>query len=300
MRLIAAVSLVLVATTASAWIDWTQPLAQTVMVRVVHTDLPGEEKHASQAQLDALDMMQRLALQSNADLTVFPELFLLPTAGDLPHALRDDIVAAMRASGGSLVFGAPGSPASGSAAQGQQNTLVQLDKNGDTHVYAKEILLPFLEYLPDHPLLQLAYRYLYHYPQADFAAGPAHELPFVIKRVVAGLSICSELAYAGKASRQARGAGLLINASNDGWISSDAYLRQAHLIARVRAAEAQKPMVRANNVGYSAFIDARGTALSELVGTSGVRTMEVVPHRGDTPYVTAAAWIADRLNPAGF
>ncbi|MDB5930733.1 MAG: apolipoprotein N-acyltransferase [Polaromonas sp.] len=295
LSMLAAAPLVLVASTASAWLEWTQPSGRTLTVRLVHTDLPGEEKHAPQAQLDALGQLQRLAGAGQADLTVFPELFLLQTAAALPHALRSDIVAAVRSTHAALVFGSPAGAVAGSEAQGAQNTLVQLDENGDTHVYAKEILLPFSEYLPDHPLLQLAYRYLYHYPQANFAAGPADQPSFVIKGIPAGLSICSELAYAGKASRQARGAGFLINASSDAWIPSMAYMRQAHLIARVRAAEAQKPMVRANNVGYSAFIDHHGQVLSSLGGAAGVGVMDVAPRTGDTPYVRMAAWLADRF-----
>ena len=85
---------------------------------------------------------------------------------------------------------------------------------------------------------------------------------------------------------------MLVNASSDSWVPSRSYLAQAHLIARVRAAEAQKPMVRANNVGYSAFIDERGRVLSALTGGATTNTMAMQPRSGSTPYVWLAARIA--------
>lgn len=60
----------------------------------------------------------------------------------------------------------------------------------------------------------------------------------------------------------------------------------------VRAAEAQKPLVRANNVGFSAFIDANGQILSSLIGHAGNGTMDIQPRSGATPYVRIAAWLS--------
>lgn len=273
-------------------IDWTQAGGAPVMVRVVHTDLPNAEKYTPQAQELSLRQLRSIAAQGGADLSVFPELYVAQDAGDIAPAFRREVVEAVRGSRGSLVFGSPADIVSPGAGTSRYNTLVQITADGQTRLYAKELLLPFSEYLPRSPVLSWAYPYLYRYPQADLTPGDGSEAPFEARGVTLGLSICSELAYAGKASRQARGAGLLVNASSDSWVPSRAYLAQAHLIARVRAAESQKPMVRSNNVGYSAFIDERGAVLSETTGDGTTGTMALQPRSGDTPYVALASRIA--------
>ena len=286
-------AVVVVGAYASQSVDWTQPTGPALAVRLVHTDLPTDEKQADIAQISALRLLGEMAGRPGTDLTVFPELFLLQSAHQLPKAWRSEVMGSAKSAQTALLFGAPGAVLdAASEAPLHQNTLVFIDGAGGAKTYAKEILLPFSEYLPNTAWLRLAYPFLYHYPQADFVAGTGYQPPMSVRGVDLGVTICSELAYAGKASLQARHAQILVNASADSWIPSGAYLRQAHQIARVRAAEAQKPMVRANNVGYSAFIDHRGRVRSSLLGEPGSGVMEVVPRVGVTPYVAFAAWAA--------
>ena len=286
-------AVVVVGAYASQSVDWTQPTGPALAVRLVHTDLPTDEKQADIAQISALRLLGEMAGRPGTDLTVFPELFLLQSAHQLPKAWRSEVMGSAKSAQTALLFGAPGAVLdAASEAPLHQNTLVFIDGAGGAKTYAKEILLPFSEYLPNTAWLRWAYPFLYHYPQADFVAGTGYQPPMSVRGVDLGVTICSELAYAGKASLQARHAQILVNASADSWIPSGAYLRQAHQIARVRAAEAQKPMVRANNVGYSAFIDHRGRVRSSLLGEPGSGVMEVVPRVGVTPYVAFAAWAA--------
>lgn len=273
-------------------IDWTQASGPALAVRLVHTDLPGQEKYTPAAQEFSLGQLRSVAAQRDADLSVFPELYVVQNPGDIAQAFRREVVAAVRSGQGALVFGTPSEFALPGAELSRYNTLVQIKPDGETRMYSKQILLPFSEYLPRSPALAWAYPYLYHYPQADLTPGDGQDRPFEVKGVRLGVTICSELAYAGKASRQASGAGLLVNASSDSWVPSRGYLAQAHLIARVRAAEAQKPMVRANNVGVSAFIDERGGVLSAATGGGTTGVMAMQPRSGTTPYVAFAARMA--------
>jgi apolipoprotein N-acyltransferase len=67
--------------------------------------------------------------------------------------------------------------------------------------------------------------------------------------------VCRRLAFEGGRRR----AGVLINATNDGWFGATDQGRRDHLrLARWRAAELATPVVRAANTGVSCFIDARG------------------------------------------
>lgn len=278
---------------SAQWLEFTSPAEQQILVRTVHTQWKNELKHTPEIQAVSLAQLESYSLLGGADLTLFPELYLLLTSGQIPLQIRSTIVSNIRNNGTAMMFGTLGIAQSNNGVAGNQNTMVMLDSQGNTTVYAKEVLLPFSEHLPNNPLMVWAYDFLYRYPQADFLAGPRNQTPFNVRGVVLGTSICSELAYAGKASRQAKNANVLINPSSDSWINSDAYLYQAHTIARVRAAEAQKPMVRPNNVGISAFIDYRGNVLSKQVDVPESGVMSVQPRTGNTPYVLFAVWLDD-------
>lgn len=278
---------------ASSWVDWTEPTGQTLQVRLVHSELPETEKYTPDAQRLALVQLQRLAEQGGADMTVFPELFLQQISRDIPATTRRAVVAGVLSNHGALVFGSPELETDDRGVPSRFNALVQIADDGTTHLYAKELLLPFSEYLPAHPFVSWAYPFLYRYPQADMTPGERHQTPFRVNGAALGVTICSELAYAGKSSRQALGSTLLVNASSDSWVPSTPYLAQAHLIARVRAAEAQKPMVRANNVGVSAFIDERGRVLASVDGASSIGVMAMSPRAGDTPHTRWAATLSE-------
>jgi len=277
-------------------VAWTRAMEHPITVRLVHTHWPEDTKYNPTEQLEAMAALYAAAQHPEANIVVFPELFLVQRPGVLPANYRRAVAEAARISRVSLLFGMPGlafqTDIPGTEGGAQQNTLIHIDGAETAKTYVKELLLPFTEYLPDTPALSWAYPYLYRYPLADFLPGASVQPPLIAAGVALGPTICSELAYPGKAARQAIDASLLVNVSSDSWIESNFYVAQALTIARVRAAEAQKPLVRANNVGFSAFIDANGQILSSLIGHAGSGAMDIQPRSGATPYVRIAAWLS--------
>jgi apolipoprotein N-acyltransferase len=83
----------------------------------------------------------------------------------------------------------------------------------------------------------------------------------------------------------------LVNVSNDAWFG-DSFAPHQHLqMARMRAIETARPMLRATNNGVSAVIDHRG----EVLATSpqfkvAVLDGEIQPQQGATPYVRVGNW----------
>jgi apolipoprotein N-acyltransferase len=283
----------IIASIASQAIEWSQTNNTFIDVRIVHTHWPDEEKHSPAVRLLALRDLLHSAESSAANLTLYPELYLTMSASEIPAEIRTKIVETSKVNNSALIFGALGTAVFNDGITVSQNVMILLNNNGYTQTYAKEKLLPFTEYLPDTPILRWAEPYLYRYPQGQLLAGPSNQEKFQVNGTLIGITICSELAYSGKASRQAIGANLLLNPSSDSWIASDAYMKQAQLIARVRAAEAQKPMVRPNNVGYSTFIDYKGAVLSESIGAPTAGILRMFPRVGDTPYVRLSAWMSN-------
>jgi apolipoprotein N-acyltransferase len=80
-----------------------------------------------------------------------------------------------------------------------------------------------------------------------------------------GVFICYEAIYPGEVRRFAtEGATLLVNISNDGWFGRSAAARQHLLMARVRAVENRRWLLRATNNGYTASVDPYGRIYEPL------------------------------------
>jgi apolipoprotein N-acyltransferase len=62
-------------------------------------------------------------------------------------------------------------------------------------------------------------------------------------------------------------------------------------MARMRAIENAKPLIRGTNNGITGLIDHQGQVTSQLDQfTAGVLTGEVRPYEGETPFSKFASW----------
>ena len=161
--------------------------------------------------------------------------------------------------------------------------------------YAKHHLLPIGEVMP----FQRYAPFLGHIDvgQAEWSPGKppgpiplqtdAGDFPF------AGL-ICYEAIF-GDLARQAvrRGAGCLVNITNDGWFGETAGPLQHASLSRVRAVECGVPLVRCANNGVSFLCGPDGRPDRQLgLHRRGVLVGPVTLAVGDTLYVRAGVWPA--------
>jgi apolipoprotein N-acyltransferase len=84
---------------------------------------------------------------------------------------------------------------------------------------------------------------------------------------------------------------LLVNISEDAWFGDSLAPHQRLQMARMRALETGRPMLRAANTGPSVAIDHRGRVLvrSPQFRTYSL-TATVQPMQGTTPYVRLGNW----------
>ncbi|MFQ5926270.1 MAG: apolipoprotein N-acyltransferase, partial [Terriglobia bacterium] len=119
--------------------------------------------------------------------------------------------------------------------------------------YDKIHLVPFGEYVPWSWALRFPGRLVAEV--SDFAPGTSKTL-LPIGHGRAGVVICYEAIFPGLvASFVARGAEVLVNISNDGWFGDSAAPAQHFNMARVRAVETRRYLLRATNTGITAVID---------------------------------------------
>ncbi len=130
-----------------------------------------------------------------------------------------------------------------------------------TERYEKRVLVPMGEYIPFNWCKKILAKYGI---QDSYTAG-AEAKVFQTKRVPVGLSICYEETF-GHLMRQNRlkGAGLLINLTNDVWYPHSRLPMVHFLHGRLRAVEAGTPLVRSCNTGVTGGVDSLGRLVGML------------------------------------
>jgi apolipoprotein N-acyltransferase len=151
--------------------------------------------------------------------------------------------------------------------------------------YDKRHLVPFGEFVP--PLFSWFVRMM-RIPLGDFTRGADRQPPFEIAGQRFAFNICYEDLFGEEllaAITEAPGATILVNVSNIGWFGHSHALTQHLEIARMRAIETARPMLRATNTGTTAFIDDKGLVRSRLEPfTTGALDDKVQGMTGLTPY----------------
>jgi apolipoprotein N-acyltransferase len=150
--------------------------------------------------------------------------------------------------------------------------------------YFKRHLVPFGEYFPVPPFIRSWMR-LMNLPYDDITAGGEHQPLLSAAGQKLGLTICYEDAFGSHQLAPLREATLLINVTNNAWYGDSTAPHQHLEIARMRALEAGRYLVRAANDGITAAIGPHGEIIARLPQFQpGVLRAEVRPLRGLTPY----------------
>jgi apolipoprotein N-acyltransferase len=110
-----------------------------------------------------------------------------------------------------------------------------------------------------------------------------------------GIMICYESHFPSLSREFARrGADVLIEMTNDGYLGNTGVLRQHLASAVFRAVETNRPVLRATNVGITAYINERGEVLDTAdVYTEATRVWTISKSDGkQTFYVRYGEWFA--------
>jgi apolipoprotein N-acyltransferase len=129
--------------------------------------------------------------------------------------------------------------------------------------YHKMRLVPFGEYVPLQSVLTLGGRHSAKLVRAvgEFTAGQAHAVAPVDGHAL-GAFICYEAIFPDHVRGfAAAGAELLVNITNDAWYGYSSAPHQHFAMAKLRAVENGKYLVRAANTGITAVVDPRGRVL---------------------------------------
>ena len=122
-------------------------------------------------------------------------------------------------------------------------------------------------------------------PYVDISRGQEVPAPMSIAGEKIGMTICYEDSYGAEQLVFLPQAGFLVNVSNDAWFGDSIAPHQHLQIARMRALEAGRYLLRATNTGISAIIGPDGRILDRSPQfETDVLSGRIRAHRGATPY----------------
>jgi len=231
--------------------------------------------------LDAYAALTRDALREpGTALVVWPESAMTFFLED-ERLYRTAIARLLAPSHAQLLAGGP--RAEGGRNARYYNSAFLLSPAGDIVArYDKQRLLPFAEYFPlaSIELLRREFARVREFvpgsdtPPLPTAVGPT------------GVVICNEAMFPRIVTARVRaGAHLLVNLTNDSWLGDVQYSAQALDMARVRAIEQRRWVVRASTSGPSALIDPSGRVTAETAAfTRGTIGGGVAAETAVTPY----------------
>ena len=144
--------------------------------------------------------------------------------------------------------------------------------------------MPFGEYVPlEHWLRGLIA--FFDLPMSSFSWGPADQAPLRAGERTLAPFVCYEVVYPALVAHDSQPADFILTVSNDSWFGRSIGPHQHFEIARMRALENGRYLIRGTNNGISGLVDYRGAVLhSAPQFTRTVLQGTVVPMQGTTPF----------------
>jgi apolipoprotein N-acyltransferase len=259
-------------------VDWTAPQGEPLAVSLLQGNVPQALKFVPGRYDETLATYARLAERSTGRLLVLPETAIPRFLHEVEPAYLERLKAIVTARGGDLLVGVPVLDPE----RRYYNAVVSIGAS-PTQVYAKSHLVPFGEFLPPGFGWVVA---VLKIPLGDFTRGAEHQKPLAVAGQRVAVNICWEDAFGEEIIRPLPEATLLVNVSNVAWFGDSLAPAQHLRIARMRALETGRFMLRATNTGVTAIVDPRGAVAARLPGfTEGVLEGRVEGRAGATPYV---------------
>jgi apolipoprotein N-acyltransferase len=262
-------------------------------VAIVQGAIPQDQKWLDSNRDATLRLYRDLADSAlGTPLIVFPEASLPDLANELLDYLRSLYRDASRR-GSAVVLGILRMDEQ----ERYYNSVLALGER--VQWYDKDHLVPFAEFFPV-PSFVRSWLRLMSLPYSDFTRGGSAQPPLRAAGLKLAMTICYEDGYGSAQLAVLKEADALVNVTNDAWFGHGSARHQHFQIARMRAMEAQRYMLRAANDGISGVIGPRGEVVARAPEFKPfVLRSSVTPRTGLPPYARAGNWLVISLATIG-
>ncbi len=265
--------------------EWTHPVGRPVDVAIVQGAVPQDEKWLESNRDAILELYRKLTLSAlGARVIVWPEAALPEAANDLTaYLVALDREARQR--GSSLLLGA----VRADSEDVYYNSVLSLGQG--LQWYDKHHLVPFAEFFPVPQFIRSWLRVM-SLPYSDFTRGAARQPPLPAGDLRFATTICYEDVYGSYELPLLGQSDALVTVTNDAWFAHTPEHAQHLQIARMRAMEDGRAILRAANDGVSAVIGPRGELIARAPEYRPyVLKAQISARRGLTPYAYYGNWL---------
>ena len=214
----------------------------------------------------------------DVDLMIWPEAALT-----IFHHQADGLISQLEKKlEGTLVLGIPAIDPGYRGTPAFQNTAIAIGAGEGK--YVKRRLVPFGEYVPFESTLRGLIRF-FDLPMSRSKAGDDFQPYLRTPELKMAMAICYEIAYPELVRREGANADVLLTISNDTWFGNSIGPDQHLQIARARALELGRYVLRATNNGLTAVVNEKGKVKAILPQfEAGVLRSSFYASNGQTPY----------------
>lgn len=259
-------------------IDWHSASGKAIRISLLQGNIATENKWQKETLASTKEWYYQQTLKNAAsDLVVWPETAVPAFSYQMEKYLQS-INQLSRDTNTQILLG---------ILQGNRETKDYYNAMISTggSAYYKKHLVPFGEFFPLNTVPAWLKPWM-SIPASNIKSGPKHQSNLFLSGQTIGPSICFEIAYAKEILKSLPAATLLVNISDDTFVSNTIEPHQALQIGRLRAIESGRYLVRSANSGFSVIIDPKGNITDSLeLHRTGTLTADIQPLKGSTPYV---------------
>jgi len=261
-------------------IKWTDAIGPPIRVSLIQGNITQDQKWRPENKLNTLQFYKTMTeAHWDSAVIVWPETSIPAYLSEVNEWFLLPLSKAARQHKADLIVSLP---AHGNSEREKYNAVMTLGK--ETGLYRKIHLLPFGEYLPWQPVSGFILNSL-GIKLGKFTPGRTDQPLLKAGGYHFITSICYEDAFGDAGIIGLPDAAYLVNVTNDGWFGDSIEPHQHLQIARMRAMETGRFLLRSTNTGVTAVVAPDGRIVSQApLFKATVLTETITPMGGLTPY----------------